>query len=82
MSGLEPRLRFGFSPYDPVILFTDNSFYCILSSTGREKLQKRVRSKEYMKKFLKSHKKSFLLQTEICSKNLALANVNYPISDT
>ena len=34
-----------------------------------------------MKKFLKSHKKSFLLQTEICAKNLALANVNYSISD-
>ena len=30
-----------------------------------------------MKKFLKSHKKSFLLQTEICAKNLALANVNH-----
>ena len=42
-----------------MILFTDNTFYCSLSFTEREKPQKRVRSKEHMEKFIKSSKSIF-----------------------
>ena len=44
-------------------------------------MQKPPDETESMEKQHKIAKMQFFLQTEICAKNLALANVNYSISD-
>ena len=74
MSGLEPRLHFGLSPYDPV----DRQKVLLPSLVHRTR--KGAKTSRYNKVYGEraeiAEKKIVFQQTEICVKNLALANVN------
>ena len=62
--------------------YSSTTGFIVISHSQNEKRCKNLPMVQSLWRTSQNRRKQFFLQTEICVKNLALANVNYSISDT